>query len=147
MSWEEEDPGTREAIDRLLRRMGPDRFRMDGSPYPAGLEGLLEWSRDMEDRRGRIVRQEMLWNGLWLSTVWLGLNHRCVPGPPLIFETMAFDHLGGARSADLWCERWSTLEEAEQGHERVKRYVSSVLFTLSLWWDEIWKEVLDEGNR
>lgn len=49
---------------------------------------------------------------IWISTVWLGLDHGYDGGAPLIFETMQFD---GDASGD--CERYSTLEEAQAGHE------------------------------
>jgi hypothetical protein len=54
---------------------------------------------------------------VWISTVWLGLDHQYGDGPPLIFETMQFDD---DTAGDY--ERWSTLEEAQAGHEAwVKR--------------------------
>lgn len=46
-----------------------------------------------------------------VSTIWLGLNHNRFPGPPLIFETVIFDHPAGHV-----CFRYATLEEAEAGH-------------------------------
>jgi hypothetical protein len=49
-----------------------------------------------------------------VSTVWLGINHRWGPGPPLIFETMIF---GGEH--DQGCMRYATEEQAEAGHARV----------------------------
>jgi hypothetical protein len=49
-----------------------------------------------------------------VSTVWLGLDHRFGSGPPLIFETMVF---GGPE--DQYQERYSTAEQARQGHEAV----------------------------
>lgn len=27
---------------------------------------------------------------LWVSTVWIGINMRFAPGPPIIFETMLY---------------------------------------------------------
>lgn len=48
---------------------------------------------------------------IWISTVWLGLNHNFFDGPPLIFETMIF---GGNLDQEMW--RYSTVEEARAGH-------------------------------
>lgn len=120
-----------------------DRYRLDGSPYPPGDEGLLEWARDLEDLRGRIVAQDLLWNGLWLSTVWLGLDHNFSRrGPPLIFESMGFNHLDGFPDTwDIWQERWATLDDAQVGHLYLKHYLGSWRFTLKLWWELIWKEI------
>jgi hypothetical protein len=49
-----------------------------------------------------------------VSTVFLGINHEFMGGPPLWFETMVF---GGDYDADQW--RYTTWAEAEAGHARV----------------------------
>lgn len=58
----------------------------------------------------------------WISTVWLGRNHRFADGPPLIFETMVFQ-LGEDGKVSSWCEldadRYSTEEEALAGHNAI----------------------------
>jgi hypothetical protein len=55
-----------------------------------------------------------------VSTVWLGLNHSFLPdSPPIIFETMVF---GGPNDEDQ--ERYSTEEEAIEGHRRWVQLVS-----------------------
>lgn len=52
-----------------------------------------------------------------ISTVFLGLDHSFGHGKPLIYETMVF---GGA--LDQECRRYSTRQEALDGHaEMVKR--------------------------
>jgi hypothetical protein len=50
----------------------------------------------------------------YISTVWLGLNYRYNPGPPLIFETMIFD--SEKNHSDIGCQRYSTKLEALAGH-------------------------------
>ena len=55
---------------------------------------------------------------VWVSTVWLGMNHRFEEGPPLIFETMVF---GGEHDEEQW--RWSTPAEARAGHAAVVEQV------------------------
>jgi hypothetical protein len=115
------------------------KYRMDGSAYPDTDEGLFEWARDFEDFHGRIVRQDVLWNGVFLSTVWLGLDHRLFgDGPPLIFETMAFDFVG----EDVLQERYATLDDAERGHLWWKSEISGWRWTLSLFW-----KLLCENSR
>jgi hypothetical protein len=92
------------------------KYRRDGTPYPEGDEGLLEWARDLENFEGRVVRQETLPNGYWVSTVWLGLDHNFRPtGPPLIFETMVINPSG---EWEDYQERYSTENEAILGHMR-----------------------------
>lgn len=49
-----------------------------------------------------------------VSTVWLGLNHNYGSGRPLIFETMVF---GGELDNEM--DRYSTLDEAIAGHQRM----------------------------
>jgi len=143
-----------------------DKYRLDGSPYPDGAEGLKEWAQDFSDTRGRIVRQETLWNGIFLSTVWLGLDHRFgEQGPPLIFETMAFNHViqttveavtfagqsfrfySYYQSLDDIQERYSTLEDAALGHRWWKQELSSARWTLKLWWHMLREMVMNpEGE-
>lgn len=74
---------------------------------------LDEWIAAVETRdttTRRVAEDEV--GDVWVSTVWLGLNHntRC-DGPPLIFETMVF---GGEHDQEAW--RYSTEVEAQAGH-------------------------------
>ncbi|MDD5199248.1 MAG: hypothetical protein PHC88_05540 [Terrimicrobiaceae bacterium] len=94
--------------------MFDDKYRRDGTKYPPGMEGVLEWGRDFEDREKKIVRQDELPNGYWVSTVWIGINYRYGDGPPLIFETMVFDSRNG--DAADYQERYSTEDDAIIGH-------------------------------
>lgn len=104
-------------------------FRRDGTPYPPGHEGMMEWAKDFENMELRRVGQDFLPNGIEVSTVWLGLDHNYAPrGRPLIFETMLFvaqkkeiEIFGRIHSfdreeiGDQW--RYSTEEEALRGHK------------------------------
>ena len=104
--------------DKLLQQRGPPYYDRNGTPMT-----LWEWAAKREgDESYRIVRQTTV-GPYWISTVWLGLNHRILPfagAPPLIFETMVF----GAEPddyADLDGERYSTEKEARSGHARFVR--------------------------
>jgi hypothetical protein len=85
-----------------------------GRPMP-----LRKWAAALEsDRR---VALDQLANGVTVSTVWLGIDHRFGGGGPhLIFETMVFypaaydDGYGGPAVADSG--RYSTEREAITGH-------------------------------
>ena len=91
------------------------------------------------DKEGRPLDQRSAWELLedwdykrvdstdvgpyWVSTVWLGLDHRYSgDGPPLIFETMVFlkgerddeEHVG---LQDIDVVRYSSLEQAQEGHQ------------------------------
>lgn len=88
-------------------------FRLEGrEALPCGAD---EWARWFETA-DRTVARTTFPSGHWISTVFLGLNHALLwGGPPLIFETMAFDACG-----DTWdiipMSRCSTWSEAEALH-------------------------------
>lgn len=99
-------------------------FRRDGTPYPEGESGMLEWAKDMSDMSKKIVKQEYLENGLWISTVWLGLNHAFdLQKKPVIFETMVFKRKKGQKNLgdDIDQKRACTEEDALEVHERMKK--------------------------
>ena len=115
-----------------------DRYLLgeDGkTPVPAG--DLLTWARAAEkaDRKqdgpapgagwARVAYTKLA-EGAYVSTVFLGLNHRWPsdgPGAPLVFETMVF----GLTGDDEWQERCSTWEEAEALHLKGVAYAETVL--------------------
>ncbi len=59
--------------------------------------------------------------GKRISTVFLGINHNhdFKSAIPLIFETMVFDE----NHSDIYCERYSSWEEAEEGHQKAVQWV------------------------
>lgn len=69
----------------------------------------------------RIIKQSTLKNGIFISTVWLGMNHNWSDdGPPIIFESMVF--AGGnnpCRTLDK--RRYSTRHEAVDGHNELMK--------------------------
>lgn len=55
-----------------------------------------------------------------VSTVFLGLDHRFYgDGPPLLFETMTFDHNG----EDCGCWRYASWDDAVTGHAAAVRTI------------------------
>lgn len=113
--------------------MRPMYYRLDGTPYPEGMEGLQEWCRDFENIEGRRIGFDKLQNGLEISTVWIGLDHGWGERRPLIFETMVFvpqkkiftwpdGRVSEFKREEFDMVRYSTLEEARLGHKMmVKR--------------------------
>ena len=83
----------------------------DRNSKPLGVEKYAEL---LSNELYRIVMQEPV-GDLWVSTMWLGIDHQWFDGPPLIFETMVFDDKGGAVAQD----RYSTLEQAKKGHRQM----------------------------
>lgn len=72
---------------------------------------LIKWATARENS-DRIVAKTKIGDSE-VSTVFLGTDHAFGGGAPLLFETMIF---GGKH--DEFCERYSTWEEAEEGHKR-----------------------------
>lgn len=91
-------------------------YILDGKiPIPAPDAGT--WGRWMEDAgQSRVVKQETV-GTLWVSTVFLGLDHSYGLGQPALFETMVFANKPPkALSEDLYLERCSTWELALEQH-------------------------------
>jgi hypothetical protein len=84
---------------------------------------LDEWSVLFDDDEYKQVAETTIDN-LWVSTVWLGLDHNIWGhGPPLIFETMVFDRGDGTSPWDMDQARYSTEEAARRGHEQMVEQV------------------------
>lgn len=76
-----------------------------------------DWSKLYTGEYKRVA-ETTLPDGTWISTVWLGIDYSFGMGAPVIFETMVFEK--DADSADERdMDRYSTLAEAEQGHQRM----------------------------
>ena len=84
----------------------------DKTPVPVELDEELEYLMNYEINMR--VAESGDRGGIWVSTVFLGLDHSYNPdGPPILFETMIF---GGPHNE--YQERYSTWDEAIEGHER-----------------------------
>jgi hypothetical protein len=98
------------------------------------VDDLIEWAQFLEN--GRRVAQTSL-NGLWVSTVFLGLDHAW-SGPPKLFETMIFRDVDHAPPSEYfekiseYCRdyqmRYSTWDEAVKGHEDILTIIREGLF-------------------
>lgn len=79
---------------------------------------LHQWAIWMEDNRTKRHVADETFNGVRISTVFLGLDHNHFgDGPPLLFETMVFS---GALNESM--ERYSTWIEAEEGHAKWRKH-------------------------
>lgn len=91
---------------------------------------LMTWANWLESDKGGKARQigfDRL-DDIYISTVFLGLDHSFGMGRPLIFETMVFanketevEMFGKKhtihRSLDEYSNRYTTMDEAKAGHE------------------------------
>lgn len=99
----------------LERLGGPRYWDRRGEPM-----SFSEWVLAVEDGAdARRVLETTLPNGLWVSTVWLGMNHRYGPGKPLIFESMVF--VSSQRLLELDQRRYTSELAARTGHLELVR--------------------------
>lgn len=80
---------------------------------PMACDNVHEWS-EWFATGNRIVAQTTLPNGLFVSTVFLGIDMSLGAGPPILFETLVFP----------MCDdevRYATWTEAVAGHDAIVR--------------------------
>jgi len=83
-------------------------------------DDILAWGRWFESADRTVKADEI--NGYRISTVFIGLDHRCFgEGPPIVFETMIF----GLLDDDEYQDRYCTWEDAEKGHARAIEWLNS----------------------
>lgn len=82
----------------------------DHNVIPADLH---TWGQFFNDRAARTVGRTDI-GEVFVSTVFLGVDHNFGGGPPLWFETMVFHG-----EWDQATFRYTTWEQAEAGHARV----------------------------
>lgn len=100
-------------------------FDKDGVPM-----SFWEWSGYINDPEYKIIQQDKIGH-FFVSTVWLGMDHgfgryffkeeASEKYQPIIFETMIFNDLEDQDeencSLNNYQERYSTLNEAQEGHK------------------------------
>jgi hypothetical protein len=86
-----------------------DYYDRQGNPMTWD-EWVKGYKDDFESTR-RVAKTTI--GDMFISTVWLGLDHGLPDTPPLIFETLI---MGGVMDQNMW--RYSTEEEAVAGHEQ-----------------------------
>lgn len=102
------------------------RYYILNGREPVVCDDFMEWARFFDNIDNRRVLQADV-GDWWVSTVFLGMDHRFGDGPPLLFETMIFPRTGGERGEDVYCERCSTYDEAEAQHDRACEYARTEL--------------------
>lgn len=85
-------------------------YDLDGNPTT-----VEEWNRLMEDRDSRRIGRDTV-DHYFVSTVWLGIDHNFGDGPPVLWETMIFANGPDPLKIDSWCERYSSAQDAREGH-------------------------------
>lgn len=85
---------------------------LDGEPVP--VDDVQIWARWWETADRRIAFDVV--GRYHVSTVFLGIDHGWLGGPPVLWETMVFDRESGSQWRDEWCHRYSSRDEAALGH-------------------------------
>jgi hypothetical protein len=126
-------PKLSESDDNTLEipRNAPQFYVLDDNHNTVPVKDVLEWSKMfgiIEKRRVKATYLPNPWNPkddeIFISTVFLGLDHGWGEGPPMLFETMIFNLPG---SEDEYQTRCSTWEQAEAMHEVAVEYVEEYL--------------------
>lgn len=116
-------------------RRDPDNpmgmYTLGDDHVPIPCPDTLKWGKWYETAE-RHVAQTTVGN-LWVSTVFLGMDHQYGDGPPLLYETMVFgfDEKGERDYADRECYRYSTWDDAEAGHAAVVKQLQKQLESVS----------------
>ena len=98
---------------------------LDESFLPVPCESVDKLCKWQDSLPGDVVRAGMGFQvadsdvgGRRVSTVFMGIDHSFGEGPPLLWETMTFP------DGDI-CERYSSHQDALEGHERICREISA----------------------
>ena len=95
-----------------MARRNSGRYILDERGDPVECPDIIAWWQWLSMAH-RHVANDVLENGVRVSTVFLGLDHACDGGIPLLYETMIF---GGPH--DEYQERYATRTAAIDGHKR-----------------------------
>lgn len=78
---------------------------------------LTTWGKLHSDTSYIMINQTTLFDGKWISTIWIGINHSFVVGKEMFFETIVFENENNLNAIHI--ERYTTLKEAKTGHKKV----------------------------
>lgn len=90
-------------------------YILDQNNNPVPVPDVKDWAL-MFDRENRVVNKTTTSNNHYVSTVFLGLDHSWTEDKVLLFETMIFSE---DKDVDEYQERYSTWQEAEEGHDKI----------------------------
>ena len=82
---------------------------------PVVCDSLEKWAQWFEHHAEERKVGKTTVSGVFVSTVFIGLDHSFGNGKPIVFETIAF----GRKNRSLAQERYSTWAEAEAGHKKM----------------------------
>ncbi len=89
-----------------------EKYILEGQK-PVLCNDLIKWTK-WHETGDLVVATTQINDEVEISTIFLGFDHNLSEGKPLLFETMIF---GG--NLDQKQDRYSTWEQAEQGHKHL----------------------------
>lgn len=90
----------------------------DNRIVPASLEEYMKWCLK-NSHFPKIIKQEVLEDGAWISTIFLGMDLSSSKGKPILFETVLFT--SESLSDSFVTKRFRTLKQTLEGHEEIKK--------------------------
>lgn len=121
----------------MLRVRGM-QYTLDEHGQPVDCPDVLEWARWMGDGERRRVELTEVDPGVWVSTVYLGINHNFTgQGAPVLWETMVWTDIPDATDPLHSCDwhdiqrRYSSQLAARTGHFEVCEFVRARMARVS----------------
>ena len=109
----------------------PRYYVLDDAGEPLGIDDALVWGEWFQNSEARILaRAGDEDSGVWVSTVFLGLDHQFGVGPPVLWETIVF-FSGRVREDDTapGMRRYTSRAAAIAGHQETCAEVRAWLET------------------
>jgi hypothetical protein len=89
----------------------------ENKPVRSTIDDCSKWLQENPERKA--VKQEHV-GDIYVSTVFLGLDHSWDEGKPVLWETMIF---GGEH--DQYMDRYSSVEDALEGHQTALNLINN----------------------
>lgn len=93
-------------------------YILDDKGEPRRVDSLEEWAQWFETA-DRSVAKSPVGTSFFVSTVFLGVNHRFTDGAPELWETMIFGPDMRELEGDHSCRRYTSRAAALAGHEEM----------------------------
>lgn len=97
-------------------------YTLDENNKPVVADSVIEAVEWLEENPERKALNQDYIDDVFISTVFLGLDHAWIPGGnPVLWETMIF---GGEH--DQYQERYTSYEDAVEGHQKALNLVNKL---------------------
>lgn len=94
-----------------------NKYILNETGKPTREPDLMKWAYWFEETDNRRILDTYV-GDLWVSTIFLAVDHSFGAGPPVLWETMVFDQKGKEKACDRCA---GSLEQAEAMHALMVR--------------------------